>query len=892
MASEIRVNSLTNRSGLSTVSITDTGAVVAGLVTATTFSGPLTGAVTGNVTGDLTGNVTGNVTGNLTGNVTGTATTATALSGSPSITVTDVTATGNVSIGGTLTYEDVTNIDAVGIITAQSDVLVGRNLSVTSGISTVKSLDYAAIDTTISDTAVDVFIYDTSKDSDGGAWRKRTQHTSWYNETLNTVTRGSRREFPAVAVIVTTATNVTIYDGDDPDLPMWMNFQSGSYYFIGPGNRVKNSAHMLNGILCVTKSGSISWMSYISFIDDTARQYSDNDGEKRDYLVPISYRNSSNANAVVNSIQAYTIVNDATNDVAMTVLPNAPIDDATGLPIPTIAVATVGGISIIKDDGNVYDSGDGLNWNFIDISETKGRKVLNYGFSNGATVRHKYIDSISSDYGSGALDVDYEDYPNGTVSVTAANDVYASQTRGIAIYDRWNDPGSYNNTNYDDLLAFVTSDYNTGWMHGNIKGAFLSDTDATNVTGSELVTNGTFDTDTTGWSATDATLSVSGGELIVTRTAHSQFPYQSFTTVVGKTYTFTAQVKDGTDTSVSTYIAAGTSAGDQSLGTTSGSATITSASFQSISLTFTASSTTTYIMLHSLIGADGETVIWDNVSVRIADPDRSVNNNGLQVFGTVTKSAVATGADLIAYSGWSSSNYLLQPLNSDLAFGNNAFSVMCWFKTSQDHSATDSAILIAGDDGSNQLFDLRVHSDEKLLWQVTDDGFSTRSRIYQAGPAVDDGIWHCVVATRTSDNKTHLYLDGNLIGSSTSESAQANLSNSIAFSIGIENAYDGTKQKPWGGSIALARISESVPSAEQVKKMYEDEKVLFQENAKATLYGSSDAVTALAYDDDTDLLHVGTSSGRSDFQGLRRINNTTTAVTTAITAQNEFIIEQ
>ena len=91
---------------------------------------------------------------------------------------------------------------------------------------------------------------------------------------------------------------------------------------------------------------------------------------------------------------------------------------------------------------------------------------------------------------------------------------------------------------------------------------------------------------------------------------------------------------------------------------------------------------------------------------------------------------------------------------------------------------------------------------------------------------------------------------------------------------------------------ALWRISRSAPSEEQVKKMYEDEKVLFQENAKATLYGSSDAVTALAYDDDTDLLHVGTSSGRSDFQGLRRINNTTTAVTTAITAQNEFIIEQ
>ena len=27
-----------------------------------------------------------------------------------------------------------------------------------------------------------IFVYDTSKDSDGGAWRHRTQHTSWYNE--------------------------------------------------------------------------------------------------------------------------------------------------------------------------------------------------------------------------------------------------------------------------------------------------------------------------------------------------------------------------------------------------------------------------------------------------------------------------------------------------------------------------------------------------------------------------------------------------------------------------------------------------------------------------------------------------------------------------------------
>ena len=47
-----------------------------------------------------------------------------------------------------------------------------------------------------------VYVYDTSRDSDGGAWRYRTQNTSWYNETLGTLLRGNRREFPAIAILV------------------------------------------------------------------------------------------------------------------------------------------------------------------------------------------------------------------------------------------------------------------------------------------------------------------------------------------------------------------------------------------------------------------------------------------------------------------------------------------------------------------------------------------------------------------------------------------------------------------------------------------------------------------------------------------------------------------
>ena len=57
---------------------------------------------------------------------------ATATQFSGNITGVAATFTGNVSIGGTLTYEDVTNIDAVGVITARSGIRVGAGQSISA----------------------------------------------------------------------------------------------------------------------------------------------------------------------------------------------------------------------------------------------------------------------------------------------------------------------------------------------------------------------------------------------------------------------------------------------------------------------------------------------------------------------------------------------------------------------------------------------------------------------------------------------------------------------------------------------------------------------------------------------------------------------------------------
>ena len=85
----------------------------------------ITGAGGVNISGFATaGGFVGNVTGNATG-----------LSGTPDVTVNNVTAgfgtfSGNITavdatFSGSLTYEDVTNVDSVGIVTARSGVEFG-----------------------------------------------------------------------------------------------------------------------------------------------------------------------------------------------------------------------------------------------------------------------------------------------------------------------------------------------------------------------------------------------------------------------------------------------------------------------------------------------------------------------------------------------------------------------------------------------------------------------------------------------------------------------------------------------------------------------------------------------------------------------------------------------
>ena len=115
--SKVRADQYTNKEGTGAPSFPN-GASITGVLTATSFSGSLDGTASNATVAVNAQGLTG--TPNITvGTVSGT-----------SISGTTGTFSGNVSVGGTLTYDDVTNIDSVGLITARSGI------NVLAGVST------------------------------------------------------------------------------------------------------------------------------------------------------------------------------------------------------------------------------------------------------------------------------------------------------------------------------------------------------------------------------------------------------------------------------------------------------------------------------------------------------------------------------------------------------------------------------------------------------------------------------------------------------------------------------------------------------------------------------------------------------------------------------------
>jgi hypothetical protein len=843
------------------------------------------------------------------------------------------------------------------------------------------------------DTAVapfGIFVYDTSKDSDGGAWRKTTQSTSWYNEGVNEF-RGNRKEFPSIAVIVVESDRVVIYDGDDSDLPMWMIFKNAgqigaasNMLTAGVSGQTNTCVHALNGEMVVgveRTAGSSEGLFRINFISEraiiyrteasgyTASRWTGNIKD-RNYVTIDSSQMASNCIAYWEDNDLEDIRDLRIKDVSMVVERNAPLDEISGLPIPTVGAASTTAVNIVlpyvgdrntgpitiklmPEDIVAYDAikameaidfdedgkciwttrqtGSGFRnvivtarpaSNFADIA-------ANYSQLGGNTFSFQWTGQIARHITN-----------NGTVT----NNRGYGNSQGIGHWKTYN-PGHSQiyptfagenilithdgNSNSapitlvdkkslfeheSPLYAFISKDYNTGWMPPETRSVLLADTDDTDLTATELITNGTESTiSTSDWSTGNATISVvnTGGRnyLKIQNSGNSQaYAYQGFSTTNGKSYVISFRLhQESSSNSVACWLRMGTSGNGVNV------LNVNNHGEGTYAYTFDATSGTTYASFFVTNTGTGRYNLVTDISVReVQVNDRSKwqiggTGQGAKINGSgLTRTKVGSRSDLVYYTGWSSSNYLTlgtvetdtnvtaaakrtnSPSNTspeDLyEFGTGDYFMMGWFWVNY---VGGGQYLIKREDN-----DLDSNTGDPTrhwsVWLAADLKYIAHyvggNAYHSANNAYTNRSWtHFVTGRDGKQIKT--YINGRLFqqwysaGSST-----VNMNNSHAVKIG-QACNSATR-------LALMKFGKGFPSHRDIEKIYQEERELFSDNVNCALYGTSNDIKANCYDDATGLYHVGTSSGRSDFSGLKRINNTTTAVTSSLSASNGFIAEQ
>lgn len=793
--------------------------------------------------------------------------------------------------------------------------------------------------------------------------------------------RGNKREFPKLSAIVAEATNVTIYDLTESGRPMWMRFVNTGAMNIGTISSLANSIVALNSRLFIC--GSTGFFD-VDFFKDTLTRCIQNSTSQQKY---ISTR-ASNTLAVTTS--SYKIPGSSrTNVVAATYLPTSPIDPISGLRSIFIIIGSHGGASpaIVKEDGMTVISGSA---NYLVRLSVEGSRIWYAGNAWNNTTETTYVSVVNdirkltsavvADYSYNNTRIPYTPYS--LADIVVANRLIKNTNGVYTVKENPSSSGS------KTIFSRLTNTYNTGHQIGDIRRTYLSDVDIRNISGTDLIQNGTFDTDTTGWTSVySSILTSTNGRLRITRNgvAYPGAVSSGMTTSIGKTYYVKFQFYTPGGDAVF-YIS---NQGNGTSGLTEIARPNTNNTTYEYS--FTATSTTTYIVFW--ISSNASYVEFDDIEVKDFHTDRSYKAKKAFISGTLTKSPVATNAQLVGYSGFSTTNYLREPYSADLDFGTGEWGSSCWvnipssinytnytlipnlintfdsgfdgwgtggegitltnidgrllvnaasgsinprtnknlsvkvgttYKITVDlQSGTGNANVLIGNSGGSAeygsfittstlqtkvfyftptqttiqfqmgwfvgtayidnfiveelqnacVFDRSFGSGSSLKLEqspnyklnvIVYDGTTTRT--ITSTNAYNTGTWNKVDVTYTTNGTLSLYVNGQAAATAVTGSALASLTNTSAV-LTIGNNYSANA--PFPGSLALLKLSATVPTIDQLQWMYEQEKMMFQPGAQVCL-PSSGAVNDLSYDSKTDTWYVAQSSHLSEFKGLVR----------------------
>lgn len=560
----------------------------------------------------------------------------------------------------------------------------------------------APINATISTDAENVVIYDTSRDTDGGAWRKRANNTSWAMETLDTVSRGVRADFPAVAIIVAEDHNLTILDGDDPALPMWMVFDcqdvDDAIGDDGTVNGVIRDIKMMQGRLVVGRLGQDAFV--LDFIGDRVARITSTDSGT--YKGGIAQRNDAMGWGSGDSWLAPTAVlqSPIVWCVTMAVLDNAHVDPVTGIAAPTIA------IGCDHDGFSIIDGPAGLGTSIVCLQTSAsyegvssivfpGDGMVAYVTGHNSSTNRSaslYVMEIpladrtmtGSGFHTRGSDPDIEFYDTNWsgnqddffLLFSTVSDMIEARPHELAFLDERGGEGNIGGLQLlrrnpsdppNGLKAIIGLDRSSGWLTGSTLTCLLSDTTASDLTaGANLIPNGDFAVDDLGIfeSLSNGVLDASGGNLSIAATTQNWSGTRALIDVTGleKMLYYSADLLAGSDGSRFTPV--GALYGGEA-GTETGPFTFNG--FM-----------TTYgdFWVYVRVSQTGGAASWDNFLIENAVFDQSGNRLGARITGTITRAAVATGSQLMGFSGWSASNYITCQ-SAEFTTGSH---VMCWVK--------------------------------------------------------------------------------------------------------------------------------------------------------------------------------------------------------------------